>query len=269
MHGVRARLAALAIGVAAAIGAGACGGDDGDAEATSSRHREAVLAAAQKAVDAGTARANVEIVTEGLGPSPSFTAIERIDFQTAEAQGVIEFESVPGLPPNSRADLYSRGPDVYARYDFVEGRPWVRLPSDPLADLTTNPVGLVEAFELALGDVSEVGETAVDGQEAIRYAATYDIEALLSSLSEEDRRRLEQRLTPLESLETPVTVLVDADGYMRQVYYDFSELIPGEGSMNISFELSDFGVAVSFDPPRPDEVISLRELIGRGLGTPA
>ena len=269
MDRVRALLAALAIGVAAAIGAGGCGGDDDNDLAAFDQHREAVLAAAQKAVDAGTARAEIEIMTESEGPSPSFSATERIDFRTAEAQGVIEFESVPGLPPNTRADLYSRESDVYARYDFVAGRPWVRLPTDPLADLTTNPTGMVEAFDLALRDVSEVGETAVDGQEAIRYAATYDVEALLSSLPEEDRERLEQRLAPLELTEAPVTILVDADGYMRQAYYDFGELIPGEASMNISFELSDFGLDVSFDPPRPDEIISLRELIDRARSVEA
>jgi hypothetical protein len=264
MDGVRALLAALAIGVAAAIGAGGCGGDDDDEGAASDRHREAVLAAAEKAVDAGTARADIEIVTEAPEASPSFTATERIDFRSAEAQGVIEFEDVPGLPPNSRADLYTRGPDVYARYDFVEGRPWVRLPSDPLADLTSNPVGLVEAFEIALGEVEEEGETVVDGRQAIRYVGRYDIEALLSSLPEEDRERLERRFAGLESFEVPVTVVVDADGYLREADYFLTQLLPGEATMSVSFELSDFGVDVSFDPPLPEEVIPLRELIDRG-----
>jgi hypothetical protein len=270
MKAVRALLAGLAAVALAGVSAGGCGGDGDDGDG-SDPHLETVLAAAQKAVDAGTARAELEFVTEAEGPSPSFSATERIDFRSAQAQGVIEFERFPGIPPKANAGLYSRASEVYARYDFVKGRPWIRLPSDPLADLTTNPVGMVEAFELALSDVSEIGETAVDGEEAIRYAGTYDIEALLATLPEDDRERLGQRLAALESLETPVTVLVDADGYLRQAYYDFGDLIPGEASMSISYELSDFGVDVSFDPPRPEDIITLRELMARTrqAGTPS
>jgi len=61
----------------------------------------------------------------------------------------------------------------------------------------------------------------------------------------------------------PVTVWLDADGYVRKLEESLSAQVPGTGTVDlkIAAHLSDFGTPVSVTPPAADETTDLATLM--------
>jgi hypothetical protein len=250
--------AVTASGVAAIVlTLGACGGDDEGGAAA-----DALRESARNTVAAGTAQVTYDVEGD-VGERVAFSGEEGIDFETEEAQGDVLYEGFPGLPPNFEAELYTKRDALYLRADAIDPDVWLEVPPDPLSQISTNPTGLVEAFDVALENVEETGTETIDGDEATAYEADYDIERLLTTLSDEEAERFEERLQALEGTEMALDVLVDADGLIRRAVFDMAPLLPEEASFVATTEFSDFGEPVTIDPPDPDDVQTLRQFRGQ------
>jgi hypothetical protein len=227
---------------------------------------EAVTAAARATTDAGSARARLEMHGEAEGRTISIEGTEKIEFESGQAEGTITFAGFPGLPDETTADLYTKGSTAYARYDFLADE-WIKLPPDPLQNISTNPAGLVTGLEIALENVEEGGEATVDGESATSYEGDYDIEALLDTLDEEDADRFREHLEPATTLELPAEMLVDAEGALRQLRFDFGAMFAEAVEFDAVITLDELGIPVRFDPPRPGEITTFRELREDSQGT--
>jgi hypothetical protein len=220
---------------------------------------EAVTAAARATTDAGSARARLSMHGEAEGRTISIEGTEEIEFESSQAEGSIRFAGFPGLPDETTADLYTKGSTAYARYDFLPDK-WIKLPPDPLQNISTNPAGLVTGLEIALENVNEAGEATVDGDPATSYEGAYDIEALLDTLDEADADRFRERLEPATTLELPAEMLVDEDGTLRELRFDFGAMFAEAVEFDAVITLDELGAPVTFDPPRPKEITTFREL---------
>jgi hypothetical protein len=226
---------------------------------------EAVTAAARQTMDAGSAHARLEMSGAAEGRTISIKGGEEIEFSSRQSQGTIRFEGFPGLPGETTADLYVKRSTAYARYDFLPDK-WIKLPPDPLQDISTNPAGLVTGLEIALENVEEGGEATVDGEPATTYEADYDIGAVLDTLDEDDEERFRAHLESTHTLEMPTEILVDDHGALRELDFDFGALFQGV-EFDVVIALDRIGAPVSFDPPRPNEITTFRELRARGDGS--
>jgi hypothetical protein len=227
---------------------------------------EAVTAAARATTDAGSARARLSMHGEAAGRTISIEGSEEIEFESGQAQGSIVFQGFPGLPDETTAQLYTKRSTAYARYDFHEEQ-WIKLPPDPLQNISTNPAGLVTGLEIALENVEEAGEATVAGDPATAYHADYDIEALLDTLDEGDAERFRAHLEAMSTLEMPTELLVDDEGALRELRFDFGALFAEGVEFEAVITLDELGAPVAFDPPRADEITTFRELREDSQGT--
>lgn len=137
----------------------------------------------------------------------------------------------PPLPtPWISADLETLGAMLGDRLDELTG--WVE----------DGPSRMLEKLR-AVGAVEELGRERVRGVEATRY------------------RALVRPAGPSEDRAVPVEVWIDDDGLVRRL-----RAADGAHDATVSIELFDFGADVAIEPPAPDQVTALDELLGGSRG---
>jgi hypothetical protein len=247
-------LALAAASLLAALALAGCGDEEDSPEI------DAAIAAAEALTASGTAHAEISMEGEVPGEQIGFEGFSEMDFDTEETQGEFVYDELPGVPSGTRAEIYSKGTELFARYDFLPAGQWVRLPADPFSAFSPNPSGIVSALDVALEDVEPPGEESIDGEPMTVYEGSFDIGALVATAPEADQEQLEEELAVLDDLEGSLTLYVDSDDVLRRTDYDLSALLPDGSSMLASVEFSELGEPVSFDPPRPQDIRDLDEL---------
>lgn len=157
---------------------------------------------------------------------------------------------------------------------------WVSAPEDEGASITQdftfahpdNPAQMLEKFEDADAEVTEVGRETVNGLETTHYRVVFDSAAMLAAASPEERAEMLES-GPIPDGEFPMDLWITDDGvvvrYVMEV--DGSMVEPGEAQefqrMVMTFDLLDVNQPVTIVAPDPADVTDL-ESLGAGMFTP-
>lgn len=278
---------ALAVSLAAvtALGASACG------ESAPATPRAAVVQAANKTSEAGSSRASFELTMTGLAPAPLTMTGEGI-FDSSERKGRMTMdlsELAAGTGQElGEIEVIIDEFVVYMRFPFLQElqpglEPWVKFDIrelgkeqgfdlGQLSQLNQNdPSQALQYLRAASEDVEEVGKEEVRGVETTHYRMTIDLRKVVERAPEDQREQLRATIDQLieaSGIETmPTEVWIDEEGLARRIKlaYGAMELAPGQtGGMTMTMELFDFGVEVDIQPPPPEDVTDIRELLGAG-----
>lgn len=132
-------------------------------------------------------------------------------------------------------------------------------------------------FFSSLGSLDEAGTDVLRGVETTRFAGVIDLDKAVELASPAERDQLRQQYAELGVTglgEMPVEIWIDDEGYMRKftMTFDFSQLgaafdPTGPAEMLMTFEMFNFGEALTIQLPSPDEVteLDLGGLFGGGF----
>jgi hypothetical protein len=265
----------------------ACGG----AEARSPE--AAVAEAATKSQDAGSSRVALELTMTGFAPEPLSITGEGIqDPGQRLARFTMDLSEVGELTGGGvelgEIEMVLDGSILFMRLPFLQAvdlKPWIELDLESIAeqeglDLPSlqqlgqaDPALTFAYLRAASDETEEVGKEDVRGVETTHYRMTVklaQVAELLPSEQREQMRAAVQAVIEATGLETvPVEVWIDDDAFVRRMdlAYEDVEVAPGKkGSMSMSMELYDYGVAVDVERPPSDQVMSLEELLQLGEG---
>ena len=186
---------------------------------------------------------------EGSAGDYRFAGQGALDNRARRSQLSVDFGA------QGTAELVLDGSVLYARIDGLQHvpplpTPWVSADLETLGELLGDRLGeLTEWVEdgpsrvleqlRAVGEVEELGPEQVRGVETTRYRALVRLPGAPA-----DRT-------------VPVDVWIDGDGLVRRL-----RAAHGEPAATVTLELYDFGADVAIEPPAPQQVTALDELLG-------
>jgi hypothetical protein len=276
------RALALPLAALALLGASACG------ESGQATPQAAVVQAAHKTSEAGSSRAFFEVTMTGLAPRPLTMTGEGI-FDSRERTGRMTMDMsrlAEGTDQElGEAEMIVDEFVVYMRFPFLQAlqpelTPWLKfdvrelgkeqgLDLGQFSQLNQNdPSQALQYLRAAGEDVEEVGEEDVRGVETTHYRMTIDLRRVVEQAPEDRRdevRATIDRLIEVSGVRTlPTEVWIDDEGFARRLKFAYEDMhfAPGQnGDMTMTMELFDFGIEVDVQPPPPEEVTDIRELM--------
>lgn len=265
------KLRLVLIGLLAGACVASCGGDD---ESDSSRgavtyghdpsSAGVVAEAGEGTLAEGSSRVALDETIKGAGGGEqSFSADGPFDFE--KQAGRLEFSFDGG-----EGELLYAGDVVYARLPegmLPIGESWVKVDLETLgasvdfAQLaqagSATPAQYLRVLSAAK-DVELVGDEDVRGVPTTHYRGVIDVNRLI-----EEQPSLRRSLEALDLDEVPTEVWIDRDGLLRRLTQEYELASAGEKTLtSVTMELYDFGVEVDAEPPDPEEVFDVSDLIG-------
>jgi len=160
------------------------------------------------------------------------------------------------------------------------GKKWIRMGYADLAKLGGPGAGaaLVQQMDqgqdprqylklmLASQDLTVVGTEAINGAAATHYRGTIDLgKALadagqLTKLSAKERAALKRQFDAMKLNAVKADIWVSADGWPVRIVQQGSIAV---GSFTVRFDMSDFGIPVTVNPPPAAEVQDFAAMLGR------
>lgn len=252
-----------------------------------------VAKAAQATSAKGTARVTMTMNMKGLGlPTPVDVEAKGVT-ALGEARMNVEFDFGALLAAAGAggvgtmemrldgADLYIKPPEIQA-LDLPE---WIGLdlrrvikamgidPAAASALFTVDPASQLRALKSA-GGLEKVGTEEVAGAETTHLKGTMSTKDTIAALPPAKREAAEKAIAQLEELggsqvadqRIPAELWVDGDAIVRRMRMTME--MPAQngaptGTMQLSYELSDFGAAL--DVSKPDGVVDYTDKLVRAL----
>lgn len=250
--------------LAVALTGVACGEKTGGAE-----DANALAAAADNAIEAGSARTTMEMTMDVGRREVSAEGEGEIDF--AEDIGSLTMTmSGAGLPEGVEMDMVMDGQYRYMKLPAQLGGDggWMRI---DLGDTPAFAAGSQFNQDLSQyldflrgaseGDIEEAGTEEIRGVPTTHYKATLSFDRIIDQAP--DQESADELRTEFDSLggdegSIPAEVWIDHDGYPRRVKVTMSVDVGGEAvETRMSFDLFDYGVEVDVEPPEDFEEIAL------------
>jgi hypothetical protein len=279
----RVGMAAVAAGLAVAA---ACGSGPAavtvvarSASATSSAGSARVSMTVRISSASGPLAAGRTLQSEGAVDFGARQATFRVTTETgsidAVMDGTVVYEHIPQLAP-------AVGGKTWLKIDLKTAGQVVGVPglSSVLQSQPSDPTQTLGYLRGASSQITRVGHEAVRGVATTHYRATVDLNKAAASLGPDPRAALRQLIDRLGLKPTfPVDVWIDAQDRVRRMHLvqEFSPAAPAgsapatslPSSVELTMELFDFGTAVSVQPPPPDQVTDISDLINRSrAGSP-
>jgi hypothetical protein len=283
------RVAAVALVATVAFVAAGCGGSS-TTSSSSMTPLELVSQAVSKTTKADSAKFRMAL-TETLGPLGPVTVNAEGTSNTAtrSAKMTMDLSSVAqfvgadaGEPGDWQGEVIVDGSNPKAVVEYMRvpafsklipnAKPWLKIDLNTLTkgqgiDFTQflqtaggqDPTQALQMLR-SVGDVKEVGTEQIDGVDTTKYSGTLDPRKLARKFSGGSYGKM---LEQMGTKAIPVTVWLDADGYVRKLEESLSAQVPGTGTVDlkIAANLSDFGTPVSVTPPAADETTDLATLM--------
>jgi LppX_LprAFG lipoprotein len=279
------RAAALASLAALAVVAAGCGGSS----SSSMTPLELVSQAVSKTTKADSAKFQMQI-TETMGPIGPITinASGTSDESSHSANMTMDLSSIAqlvgtgaGNPDDWKGDVIVDGSNPKAVVEYMRlpafsklmpsAKPWVKVNLNEAAKANSfdfsqllqtagiqDPTQALQMIQ-SVGDVQKVGSEQVDGVDTTKYSGTIDPQKLAAKFG---NGQLGKVFQAMGTKAIPITVWVDADGYVRKLEESMSAQVPGTGTMDlkIGLQMSDFGAKVDGTPPPADQTTDLGTL---------
>lgn len=282
---MRRGLVICALALAAGLTA-SCGGGAGNA-------LQSVADAATKTAGTQSERVHMDM-SESVGPiGPiKLSADGVVDNTSHSGDMTIDMSSIAGLigsqagnPDQWKARVILDGsgasPILYMRMpvldQYLNGKTWVKADLAALAKQSgasldqllqtaggQDPTQALKMLE-SVGTVSKVGTATIDGVDTTEYSGTIDVKKALAALGP-NASGLAGQLDKAKVTSIPVDVWIGSDGLVRRVHENFAYTVPsaGELSMDMTIDLSDFGVKTSIQAPPADQTADISTLKGLG-----
>jgi hypothetical protein len=151
---------------------------------------------------------------------------------------------------------------------------WVSMPAEEGAgfeadmqqSLPSDPSSLLEDYEAANAEVTELGRQTVNGVEADHYLITIDAAAHLEALSASERAELESA-GPIPNGDLPIELWISDDGHVVRMLMDIDgsaieHASPEEAfdRMTFTFDVFDINQPVTIEAPPADQVTDVADL---------
>jgi hypothetical protein len=264
---MKRRGALVGVVVAFALAIAACGGGGSDATVSIKTLQAAVSnTQAQQSsrftMDMGvdTSGKSVSLHAEGVSAGDGKTAQVTI---TIPSLGTIEERIVDGI-------VYANFGDLAPLASKLGRTPWVAISLDELGQKTGTDFGALadqaqssgpqqglEYLQGLSGDVQKVGDDTVAGEHATHYRAQIDYAKVAEKLPEGATR---DQLAGLGVV--PADVWIDDNDRVVKMQFaiDGSGLGQAGAKVQMTMEMSDFGVPVDVQAPPPDQTTDLSSL---------
>lgn len=280
-------IATTVLAVVALVAAG-CGGSSSSSSATP---LELVSQAVSKTTKAESAKFHMTL-TETIGPvGPlTITADGVSDNTTRSAKMTMDLSSVAQLaggaagdPGDWKGDVIVDGTDAKNVVEYMRlpafaklipaAKTWLKLDLNALTKgqgldfsqflQTAGSQDPTQALQMlqSVGNVKEVGKEQLAGVDTTKYSGTLDPQKLAKKLG--GTSGFGNVFKQMGTKSIPVTVWVDADGYVRKLNESITAQVPGTGTLDlkIAAEMSDFGTTVDVTPPPADQTTDLNALM--------
>ena len=228
-------------------------------------------------VDASTAKISLDVSISGLGRAGDVSVSGVVNFRTQDAQ--MAFQS-------SAATLEERvvGGIIYMRGLRLAPNRWISIDPkkllganlDSFSQSQTDPSQYLAFISAVSDDARREGNDATLGEPTVRYHATLDIAKALhrEGIPAALRDRLVVLAPAFANLKLPMEIWVDAQGRVRKMQMQMfladmlrgtaaASQVPGDATMTMTIEYSDFGVPVTVEAPPAKDVVPLDSLSSR------
>jgi hypothetical protein len=254
-----------------ALGAAACGGGGNSNAAVSI---ETLQAAASNSQAAESSRFTMDMKVDALGDTVAIRADGVMSGDGKNGQitvsmpivGSIEERIVDGV-------IYMDLGSFPGAPDDVAGK-WVKLDPEKLKDdprfgatfsqladqaESSSPKQGLEYLQGLSGDVQDLGQEDVNGQPATHYRASIDYSKLVDQLpdvTDEMREQFAQLGT------VPADIWIDGQDRVVKMHMtmDGASFGGGAGTVDMTMEMTEFGVPVDVQAPPDDQVMDFSEL---------
>jgi hypothetical protein len=268
---MKRRGALAGIVVALAVAVAGCGGGGGSDASGASVSIKTLQAAVSNSQAAESSRFTMDLAVDAAGQST-----------TIHGEGVVAGDGKNGqitMTIPSAGTLEERIVDgtVYMNFgDLLDtdlgGKQWVKIGLDDLqqqsggalGDLadqagSNGPQQGLEYLQGLSGDVEKVGDDTVAGEHATHYRASIDYAKVAEKLPEESTKARDE-LTKLGTVPADVWINDDDQVVKMQFAIDGSAFGSTGGKIEMTMEITDFGVPVDVQAPPEDETIDFSSL---------
>ena len=282
MRRLTAAATALTLLISAACGGGSAGGTSAGAPSSTSSPKLELVRSASKTRDAGSARFAMRMsVSANSVKVMTMTGTGVTGFTPPEAQISIRFTADKALGAVNGMSMDERVVDgvVYIQSPLFagltgSGKQWVKVDLGALGaggptDLGTgqsDPTKMLDYLRGLSSGVTRVGSDDVRGVQATHYHAETDMNKVLSSLPQSQRRAFQAMMKSFGSTSIPIDIWVDGDGRVVRIVTATTIEVNGQSvQSDVQLDYFDFGVPVHVAAPPAGQVADLGGL-GNTLG---
>ncbi|HEY6566538.1 MAG TPA: hypothetical protein VI341_03385 [Actinomycetota bacterium] len=234
--------------------------------------------------DAGSFRMSFDMSIEAQGQAIAATGDGEFFEDPLAMHATYRFDELPGLPGGAEMEMILDGTTFYVR--MPELADMQSLPTDWVSmDISETAPGFDSLLALSEGqndptsslayldgitDAEVVGTETVAGVETTHYHGTIDVSEAFHRLGDDAdanaRKALAQATQLLGDTAMPVDVWIDGDDLLRRM--SFRMETPADAqvvfSMEMTMEISEYGIAQDLPIPDPDDVTDLTRMIPDG-----
>jgi hypothetical protein len=153
---------------------------------------------------------------------------------------------------------------------------WVSMPAEDGAgfeadmqqSMPSDPSSLLEGYEGADAEITELGRQTVNGVEADHYLITIDAAAYLEELSASERAELEAS-GPIPNADLPIELWISDEGHVVRMLMDIDGTAvdhahPDEAfeRMTFTFDVFDINQPITIEAPPADRVTAIADIEG-------
>ena len=223
----------------------------------------ALLSSAPEAVlKARTARLVMKMEVDG-GVSMDMSAEGLVDFESGASSMTMSLMGTEMEMRTVDGHLYVRMPEVGRPPGITE---WVGMPlaAAGAGSYTGSPnaAGMIESLRGVSSDIEELGRDEVNGEDAIGYRVTIDMERALAQVPEEDRARVEESMAQMRAMgmaDVPMEVWVTDDGLPVRMVMELRDVGGTGAGMRMQMDYVDFGVPVDITAPPADDTTMVQD----------
>jgi hypothetical protein len=253
------------------------GGDPGDPVAL-------IRAVTQQVEDAGSYRMTFDMRIEAAGQAIAATGDGEFFEDPLAMHATYRFEELPGLPGGAEMEMILDGSTFYMRMPALSDAQglrteWVSMDINEaapgfesllsLSQGQNDPTSSLSYLE-GITDAEVVGTETVAGVDTTHYHGTVDPREAFHRLADDADRSAREALAQAKALlgnsSMPVDVWIDQDGLLRRMSFrmEAADDAPTPFAMEMSMEITDYGIEADLPIPDPSDVTDLTRMIPDG-----
>ena len=241
---------------------------------------KAVVASVATTEQARTAHVDLSMQVSGSGgsgPAGTVTATGggNIDFTDNAAQIALDYQGASIKGGLSISEIYVDGTayvSIPQISQLMPGKSWISVPvsgSSSIDPGSSNPADMLHILASEGNTVTALGPETLGGVPVQGYHVVVDAGFLQSRIGQLGLGATEQQAVQqiLAGADLQFDVFIDGSGQLRRMTLDMS-IHAGSGGSTITVraeeDFSDFGAAVSVNPPPSSQVATLSQIAGAG-----